>query len=66
MSSRSKKKLENAEQIIGEFLERNNNNPQEAWDSYIAHYLRNRIPFPNNIKGIKDFVRLSKKIEILK
>lgn len=63
MSSRSKAKLEEVETIIKSFLKENDNNPEKAWDDYIAYYLRNRIGFPAHIKGIKDFKRVSKKIE---
>lgn len=63
MSSRSKTKLEEAEIIIKSFLEKNNNDPEEAWDDYIKFYLRGRAGFPSNIKGIKDFKRVAKRIK---
>lgn len=64
MSSRSKAKLEEAEVLIKSFLIKYNNDAEKAWDEYIKYHLRRRLGFPANIKGIKDFKRVAKKIEI--
>lgn len=63
MSSRSKAKLEEIEIIIESFLIKNNNNVNQAWDDYMQYYLRKRMGFPSNIKGIKDFKRVAKRLD---
>ena len=63
MTSRSKTELIKAENMIKDFLNKNNNNPEEAWDAYVKYHLKARISFPCYIRGIKDFIKVSRKIE---
>ena len=45
--------------LINEFLEKTNNDPHKAWDEYIKYHLMSGNSFPEDIKGIKDFIKAS-------
>lgn len=47
-------------QLIYNFLQKTNNDPHKAWDEYIKYHLLSGKPFPEDIKGIQDFIKASK------
>jgi len=47
-------------QIVYEYLNKTNNNPHKAYDEYIKYHLLSGRQFPEDVKGIKDFIKASK------
>ncbi len=47
-------------QLVYEFLQQNDNDPHEAWDEYIKYHLLSGKPFPDDVKGLQDFIKASK------
>jgi hypothetical protein len=57
---RNAKEIEQAQEIVSEYLQETNNNPHEAYNKYIKYYLESGKSLPTFIEGIKDFIRWSK------
>lgn len=60
---RRKIDLEMMKDDITLYLLKNDNNPHEAWNNFIKDNLMNHSAMPYYIKGIKDFIKVSKDIE---
>jgi hypothetical protein len=49
--------------IVYEYLNKTGNNPHKAYDEYIKYHLLSGKPMPEDITGIKDFIKASKPVE---
>ena len=63
MARRTKAELEAASRLIKLYLSDTDNNPHKAWDEYIKFYLVSGQQLPGYIKGIKDFIKVSKEYQ---
>ena len=45
--------------IVNEFLTKTNNDPHKAYDEFIKYHLLAGKPFPEDVKGLQDFVKES-------
>lgn len=61
---RRKTEMKWIKEDVTPFLLRNDNNPHKSWDEYIKNNLMGEKLTPYYIKGLKDFINVSKEIEI--
>ena len=63
MARRTKAELEAASRLIKLYLADTNNDPHKAYNEYIKFYLVSSQQLPGYIKGLKDFVKVSKEYQ---
>lgn len=61
MARRTKNELEKMESLVRLYLDDTNNDPHIAWDEYVKYNMISNNKFPDYIKGIKDFIKVSEK-----
>jgi len=60
MARRTKQQLEAASRLIKLYLADTDNDPHNAYNEYIKFYLVSGQQLPGYIKGLKDFIKVSK------
>ena len=60
MKRRNKEEIQQMRELVNSYLLSNGNDPHKAYDDYIKYFLTNNIMLPYYVKGLEDFVNLSK------
>jgi len=63
MARRTKQQLEAASRLIKLYLADTDNDPHNAYNEYIKFYLVSGQQLPGYIKGLKDFIKVSKEYQ---
>ena len=63
MARRTKQQFEAASRLIKLYLADTQNNPHQAYNEYIKFYLVSGQKLPGYVKGLKDFVKVSKEFQ---
>lgn len=58
--------MKNINPIVNEYLNKNNNDPQKAYNEYIKYHLLSGNKLPEDVSGIRDFIKESQPITITK
>ena len=63
MARRTKQQLEAASRLIKLYLIDTDNDPHNAYNEYIKFYLVSGQKLPGYVKGLKDFIKISKEYQ---
>ncbi|MDQ0255551.1 hypothetical protein J2S74_002933 [Evansella vedderi] len=63
MSRRTKNDIEKMREICTEYLNKNNNEPHAAYEDMIKEHLISVKSIPSCIRGVKDFIKVSKELK---